>query len=192
MYDLPRSVEVGGVEYQIRTDYRCILDICGIFSDPELSEPEKAQGALEIFYFSPGVEDMPPAYYQEAINKCCWFINNGEEPDGQPSPKLVDWEQDFKLITAPVSRVYGEDVRDIPYDPETNQGGLHWWTFLSYYMEIGDCLFAQVVRLRDRRRQGKPLDKQDREFYRRNRKLIDFQTRYTSAEEELLREWGAF
>lgn len=190
MYQLPCTVEVGGAEYAVRTDYRCVLDIFAILSDPELSGQEKARGAMEIFYFSPGYEDIPPRDWQEALKQCFWFLSGGEQRREQKGPPLMDWEQDFPLICAPVNRVYGQDIRGIPYDPKTNTGGLHWWTFLSYYMEIGDCLFAQVVRIRDMKAHGKRLDKQDREFYRRNRDLIDIKTRYTETDDAFFQEWG--
>ncbi len=191
-YDLPRTVEVGGTEYQIRTDYRPVLDVCSAWGDPELEDHEKLAAVLDIFYFSPGFGDMPPDHWQEALEKCRWFIDGGDQLGGRsPGPVVMDWEQDFPLIAAPVSRVYGGDIRAVPYDPQANQGGLHWWTFLSLYLEVGDCLFAQVVRLRDMRARGKKLDKQDREFYRRNRELIDLRTRYTEREKAFLKEWGA-
>jgi len=190
-YDLPRSVEVGGEKYEIRTDYRCILDICGVYADPEYSDEEKALTIMDMFYFSPRWEEMPSRLWREAMEKCAWFVDGGDHPTARaPSPNLVDWEQDFRLIAAPVSRVYGQDIRAIPYDPETNTGGLHWWTFLAYYMEIGDCLFAQVMRIRDMKIRGKRMDKQDKEFYRRNQDLIDIKTRYTESEEEFFKQWG--
>ena len=178
------------MEYAVRTDYRCALDIFALLSDPELNQREKAVGAMEIFYFSPGYGDIPPRDWQEALEKCFWFLSGGERRGEQKGPPLMDWEQDFPLICAPVNRVCGQDIRGIPYDPETNTGGLHWWTFLSYYMEIGDCLFAQVVRIRDMKAHGKRLDKQDREFYRRNRELIDIKTRYTENDDAFFQEWG--
>ena len=92
---------------------------------------------------------------------------------------------------SPVSRIVGKDVRDIPYDREQNSGGLHWWTFLSAYMEIGDCLFSQIVRVCDQRARGKKLDKAEEEWYRRNRHLVDFQQTFTDAEDTVLRSWGA-
>lgn len=94
----------------------------------------------------------------------------------------MSWEQDFDMIISPVNRIAGCEVRSLPY--------LHWWSFLSYYMEIGDCLFAQVVAIRDKKARGKPLDKQEREFYRRNRKMVDLKTTYTEAEQNLLAAWG--
>lgn len=58
------------------------------------------------------------------------------------------------------------------------------------YQEIGDCLFAQVVRIRDKKAHGKSLDKQDREFYRKNRDIIDLKTTYTESEKDVLAAWG--
>lgn len=95
---------------------------------------------------------------------------------------LVDWAQDFQLIIAPINRIAGQEVRALDH--------VHWWTFLAWYMEIGDCLFAQVVRIRDKRARNRPLDKQDREFYRKNRDLIDLKANYTDAEKNLLAAWG--
>lgn len=66
---------------------------------------------------------------------------------------------------------------------------LHWWSFLAAYYEIGDCTFAQVVRIRDRLARGRPLDRQDREWYRQNRRLVDMKRRYTAAEDTLLDVW---
>ena len=177
---MPESAEIGGVTYKIRSDYRCILDICAALEDPELEEQDKAVAALVIFY--PDLDQMPQERYEEALRWCYWFIDGGRTWADRKGPRLVDWEQDFPCIAAPVNRVLGREIRG----PEP----LHWWTFLGAYQEIGDCLFAQVVRIRDRRARGKPMDKQDREWYRQNRKLVDFSKKYTSAEEALLKEWG--
>lgn len=62
-YDLPTAVEVNGTEYQIRSDYRDILTIIEALSDAELSEEEKAEAMLDIFY--PDFAEMPQSYYEE-------------------------------------------------------------------------------------------------------------------------------
>ena len=176
IYELPTSVEVNGTEYQIRSDYRPILDILLALEDPELSDQDKALVVLSVFY--PDFEDMSPVDYEEAVKKCFWFINCGSEGQNKKAPKLMDWEKDFQQIVAPINRVAGKEIRSIEY--------LHWWTFISYYYEIGDCLFAQIVRIREKKARGKPLDKSDKEFYRKNRDLIDIQTKYTEAENQLI------
>lgn len=187
-YALPKSLSICGTEYAIRYDYRCILEICAAMEDPELSKQDKAIVAMVIFY--PDFEDMPPEHYQEAIKQCFWFINGGEEDLGQKGPKLVSWEHDTKYIIAPVNRVLGQEIRDIQYDEETNTGGLHWWTFLSAYMEIGDCVFAQIVRIRSLRAKGKKLDKADQEWYKQNRQLVDIKAKYTNEDIEFFKKLG--
>lgn len=185
---LPKSLDICGTEYAIRYDFRVILEICAAMEDPELDKQDKAIVAMVIFY--PDFEDMPPEHYQEAIKQCFWFINGGGDDQGQKGPKLVSWEQDIKYIVAPVNRVLGQEIRAIQYDAEKNTGGLHWWTFLSAYMEIGDCTFAQIVRIRNLRAKGKKLDKADQEWYKQNRHLVDIKQTYTEAENEVLKEWG--
>lgn len=185
MYDLPSSFDIGGVICEIRTDYRAVLDICAALSDPELSDSAKAQVLMEIFY--PDWESIPISHYKEAIEKCLWFIGGGvEATSGKGKPKLMDWAQDFSIIVAPINRVLGQEIRAIPYDRINNTGGLHWWTFLSAYNEVGDCLFAQVVRIRSQKAKGKKLSKEDQQWYKDNRELVDFKTTYTQAEQDLL------
>lgn len=185
-YGLPKTVEINGKDYEIRYDFRAILDIFSVMNDFELSNEERALAVLQIFYLDFNAIDD----YQTAINKCLWFINGGRDNDDKTKQKkLVDWEQDYSYIVAPINRVLGMDVRGIPYDPKSNTGGLHWWTFLSGYLEIGDCLFAQIVRIRSLKASGKPLDKQDKEFYRKNRDIIDIKTHYTEAENDLVGAW---
>ncbi len=176
---LPTSVEVGGAEYEICSDYRAVLDICAALSDPELDGQDKSFVALDIFY--PALESMPPEHYEEALRNCMWFINGGADEKPVRSPRLVDWEQDFPYIVAPINRVTGMEIRAVEY--------MHWWTFLAAYQEIGDCTFAQVVRVRDRLARSQNLDMQDREWYRRNRQLVDFKRKYTEAEEKTLDRW---
>lgn len=181
IYSLPTSVEVNGTEYTIQSDYRAVLDILTALSDGDLDEQDKAEAALTIFY--PKFSSMPASDYQEALNQCFRFIDHGQGAKTQgKQPAVMSWEQDFDMIISPVNRIAGCEVRSLPY--------LHWWSFLSYYMEIGDCLFAQVVAIRDKKARGKPLDKQEREFYRRNREMVDLKTTYTEAEQNLLAAWG--
>jgi len=188
MYDLPTSVNVNGTEYEIRSDYRAALDICAALSDNELEDTDKIAAVLAIFY--PGVDDMPAEDFQEAVKKCFWFIDCGDEEQNRKAPKLMDWEQDFKYIVAPINRVCGQEIRAVKYDFETNTGGLHWWTFISAYYEIGgNCMFANIVRIREQLAKGKALDKSDKEWYLQNKNLVDFKDNYTRQESELLNQW---
>ncbi len=114
IYDLPETLTVMGEERPIRSDYRAALDICAALADPELTGREKTLAALCICY--PRLEEIPPEGYQEALERCFWFLDGGEEAaqGSRPGPRLMDWEQDFSRIVAPVNRVLGREVREGP------------------------------------------------------------------------------
>lgn len=180
IYTLPTSVDVNGHEYGVRSDFRAILDILEAIGDVELDDQQRAAVALEIFY--PEFVSMPSEDYKEAVAACMRFINCGQaEKHGKTSLKLVDWPQDFPIIVSPVNRVMGQEVRALPY--------LHWWTFVGSFQEIGDCLFAQIVSIRQKLAKGKTLDKGEKDFYRNNRDLVDFKQKYTEHEERTIRRW---
>lgn len=184
-FSLPKTVSVGGEELAIRYDFRVILEIIGMLQDQELTGEDKTEALLTIFYVEPEkIRD-----YQQAVEACFAFIDNSKRQK-KKSPRLTDWEQDFDFIIAPVNRVLGYESRAVEYDPATNTGGVHWWTFLSAYMEIGgDCLYAQIVSIRDKQARRKKLEKYEREWLRRNGDLVRLRPCYTSAEDELIREW---
>lgn len=182
IYGLPTALTVCGQEYDIRTDFRQVLDVLEILDDAELTKQESWNYALLFFYQD--FPQMPPEHWQEAQRQYCWFLNGGseEDPCAAKSPRLMNWEQDFRHIIGPVNKVIGHEIR--------NDTHLHWWTFLSAFYEIGDCTWAQIVRVRSQRSKGKALSKADREWYQKNRKIVDLKVKLTSAEEETLKIWG--
>lgn len=185
-YGLPKSVEINDQNFSIRYDFRVILTIFEVLDDEELSDEERAYTALKLFFVD---FDIIPDY-DAAIGEMFWFINGGKTPDDKKKePELVDWEKDFQLIVSPINRVLGREVRESEYDADTNSGGIHWFTFLSAYMEIGDCLFAQVIRIRELKAKGRALDKSDREFYRRNKNVVDIPKRISREEADTLSAW---
>lgn len=185
-YGLPTTVNVGGKDVPIRTDFRVILDIIGIMHDAEFTDEEKGLATLAAFY--PDLEELTD--YEESIRQMLWFVDGGEQKTSKKSPTLVDWEQDWTHIISPVNRVLGYEARSVPYDAEQNTGGLHWWTFLAAYMEIGaDCVMSQIVSIRDKLKRHKKLEKHERDFYRRNRDLVDIKQKFTEAEDDFIKEW---
>ena len=182
-WNLPTSLNVGGRNYKIRTDYRVILDILTAMNDPDIFEPEmteeekqleRALTMLQIFYID--FDTMPSSDWQEASEKACEFIDCGIKDDGKQKPRLMDWEQDAPVIVPAVNKVCGKDVRSVKY--------MHWWTFFGYYMEIGECTLATIVSIRDKKRRRKKLEKWEQEFYRNNKKLVDLKTKKIERSEE--------
>lgn len=178
-YELPTALRVAGHEYPIRSDYRPALDVLQALGDVDLSDEEKALVTLAVLFDD--WHTIPREHFREALKAAFEYLAGGQPEQTGQAVRLMDWEQDLPLVLPPINRVLGTEVRALPY--------CHWWTFLAAYQEVGDCLFAQVVRVRDKLRRGRALDKADREFYRHNRALVDFQTKHTDAEEQLLKEW---
>lgn len=182
-WELPTSLEVGGKEYAIRTDYRVILDILAAMNDPEIFVPgmteeekkmEQSMTMLQILYID--FDSMPPRDWKEAAEKARDFIDCGIKDDGKPKPRTMDWEQDAPLIVPAINKSVKIDVRSVKY--------MHWWTFFGLYMEIGESTFSTVVSIRDKKRRGKKLDKWEQEFYRNNKHLVDLKSRKIERSEE--------
>lgn len=176
IYDLPTALDVDGESYPIRSDWRAAIDIICALNDPDLDDHDKTVVVLGILY------EVQPENVAEAMNKAMWFISCGqEEPKSKvKQPKLMDWEQDFPLIISAVNKVAGKELRAEPYT--------HWWTFVGLYQSIGDSTFTQVVAIRKKLKSGKPLEKYEKEYYRRNRDIIDMKTRYSEAQKAIIEE----
>ena len=169
---LPESLNIGGSDFAIRTDYRDILKILEAYNDPNLPDWAKTQVMMSILYVD--VEKIPEDLMTEAADKAINFIDMGIP--GENGPRLMDWEQDAPIIIPAINRVMGGEVRAKEY--------VHWWTFLGYYMEIGDSLFTQVVNIRDKKAHGKPLEKWEKEFEASNKNIVRLKTRLTDEEAE--------
>ena len=50
MFSLSSKVEIDGRSYEIRTDYRVILEIFVMLDDPDLSDGDKTEALLRMFY----------------------------------------------------------------------------------------------------------------------------------------------
>ena len=180
IYDLPINVKIDGKEYKIRNncDYRVVLDCIEALNDSDFTIYEALICAENIFYEEP--ESIENIY--EAIKQMLIIINNGETEaaeEEQSKPIVMNWQKDFKIIAPAISRVLGYDIR-------TQDKFTHWYTFIGAYQEIGECLFANVVSIRNKLAKGKKLEKYEQEFYRENKKMVDLPQNLTKEEQEWL------
>lgn len=160
---LPASLTLGGAVYAIRTDYRVAL---GIMRYLKKDLPENIKMSIVLKSLYTGADDIPEENIQEAIEKAFWFISGGVEDttdDDRERPQLVDWEQDADLIISALNKMLGYDIRSVE---------IHWWTFLSFFREIGDSTFSTVVGIRSKMAHGKKLEDHEREYVRNNRAMV--------------------
>lgn len=174
---LPKQLNINGTDRTIRSDFRTALLIFQAYNDVELSDYEKNQIMLECLYED--FESIPGEDYQEASEKAVFFLDGGNSADEnsnhQQAKKVMDWEQDERIIFSAINKVAGYEVREKEY--------LHWWTFLGFFNEIGEGLFSTIINIRTKLNKRKQLDKGEREFYGENKKLIDIKVRYTADEQ---------
>ena len=86
MWNLPRSIELGGEQYEVRTDFRAILDILRAMADPELNEEDRIEVLFDIFFLD--AEEIPQEYLQEAIHRA--RPRNGQQKKRQLLRNYLD------------------------------------------------------------------------------------------------------
>ena len=189
-WEFPTSLNIGGADYEIRTDYRAVLDLLTALNDEELTDADpqieaymKSRVILEIMF--PQCDDIPEEYMLEALDRVVEFIDMGITEDSK-KPKTMDWEQDAPILIPAINKVLNTEIRAQKY--------IHWWTFLGAYMEIGESLFSNIVLIRQKKAKGKKLDKWEQDFYKENKSLIDFKQKNqrSNEEKELLRDYFGY
>lgn len=167
MYRLPTTVNVKDKQFHIRDkgDFRMVLDCFAALQDEEMSEDFRVLTSLLIFYneFS-DIEDIGEYsdYAEDLIKEMFRFFDCGQEgsPGANRDVSLIDWEKDSTMICSAVNNVAKQEIRSVEY--------VHWWTFLGYYMSIGESVMSTVVGIRDKLVHHKKLEKWEQEFKRNN------------------------
>lgn len=189
-WEFPTSLNVGGIDYEIRTDYRAVLDLFTALTDPNLTDENEQITAymqsrviLEIMF--PDCDNIPAEHIQEALDKVSAFIDMGISDD-RKKPKTMDWEQDAPILIPAINKVLNCEIRAVQY--------MHWWTFLGAYMEIGESLFSNIIHIRQKKAKGKKLEKWEQNFYNENKSLIDFKQKdqRSNEEKEKLRDYFGY
>ncbi len=193
----PASVDVGGVLYDVDTDFGTMIEIENLimgkdvtkeqrtFADeiirynPELSFDEacmnaKYHEALHLFYKGNIPQDL-----EKAIEKLVWFYGCGKsETKGKQGKKpLYSYRHDFDYINAGFMQDYKIDLFEVK--------SLHWWKFVSMFCALrDDCKIREIMGYRGADTKG--MDKEQRKY------IKEMQRRYalpddglTTEEEEL-------
>lgn len=169
-FDLPTSLNFGNKDWEIRTDYRNILTILSAFDDPDLEDTEKAYVCLHNLYED--FENIPQELYGDAFEAAMKFIDHSA--GGGSGAKNMDWEQDANLLFPAINKVAGYEVRSSEY--------IHWWTFLGFFMEIGEGVYSTVLSLRSKKNSGKKFEKWEREWWTKNQSICKLEKRYSEEE----------
>lgn len=185
MYDLPTSVIIGDKEYNIREagDFRVVLDCFSALGDIELGENFRVLASLIIFYddfTEDTIKELSEEELTELVKEMYRFFNCGKDDSGKsPNYKLIDWEKDSLIIISAVNNVAGKEIRLEKY--------IHWWTFIGYYMSIGESVLATVVSIRNKIVKSEKLEKWEQKFKAENPDFFNWNSR--SVEEQELDDY---
>lgn len=182
-YELPTSVILNDTVHTIRRDgdFRMVLDCFRLLQDEELEENERILACLTVFYDElDGVETVYQlGDLEEATKQMFSFFNCGQSTVGAKAEgKVIDWDKDALMIISAINKVAGKEIRAEKY--------LHWWTFMAYYMAIGDSSLSNVVNIRRKIIKGKKLEKFEQDYVNENPDLFKPMENYTKAEKDYL------
>ncbi len=179
---LPEYLTIGDMGYEVRADYRNVLQVFEAFSDPELEQAEKWIVAIYLLLkpFSCADDVLETAAdgfnLDEAAMQIIWFISGGKDPGNKKELPVYDWAQDEQMIFSAVNKIAGKETRELEY--------LHWWTFLGYFNEIGEGNFSFVVGIRSKLNKHKKLEKHEKEYLNGNREVVVLKKRESKEELE--------
>ena len=163
--ELPKKV--GNVD--INSDFRISILFELLMQDNELSEEEKVEQALILYY--PNLKEI--TNYKEAIENIIWFYKCGKEEvkenvDEESNMKnrqkqIYSYEFDAEYIYSAFMEQYNIDLNNISY--------LHWWKFKALFNSLNEnVLFSKIMGYRAMNI-SKIKDKEMRKHYKKMQKL---------------------
>ncbi|MGL5330439.1 MAG: Gp15 family bacteriophage protein [Peptostreptococcaceae bacterium] len=186
---LPTTIEVGGIDYPINTDFRTSILFEQMMVDTDIDDKYKGSLALDYYFGEDNpainenneVEFMKKALgfynHKKDIDKEIENIENDEvQEESSNNAKIYDYDYDDIYIYSAFLQQYGIDLQDIEY--------LHWWKFKAMFNSLKeDCKFCKILEYR-----GVDLSKiQDndrRAFYKKMKDMYRLPDKATLEEEK--------
>ncbi|WP_236897009.1 Gp15 family bacteriophage protein [Clostridium beijerinckii] len=207
---LPRTVQIGGIEILINTDFRTSIEFEELIKNYDLEDDEQRKefwdNALKLYYpilnidFNEStIEEKNLFNYVidnvgEAINQIMWFYRCGNEciknTENQKTSKeeIYNFIYDEPTIFASLMQQYGINIR---------QENLHWWDFKAYFDNLNeDTEMRKIMSIRATDL-SKIKDKDMKEYYRKLKRahkipLPEDEEGVDSKELEILMHGGNF
>ena len=182
----PKTLNVGGVDYPINSDFRTILHYNQQLKTVDDENVGEIVRCMQIVFCKTFPDDLIAAI--RALN---WFIQCGrKEKKRRPSKKLLginsnepfDFEIDGEMIYSAFRRndIYGIDLHEIPY--------LHWWEFIAMLDDLPDNVkLSRVMEYRTIDTTNKNLSKEARDVYTALQRYYKIQVEKEQRNEELIK-----
>lgn len=173
----PTKIRIGEDIYEIDADFRNCLKIIMAYEDDELAMSDKCEILVRRLY------KILPKDLETAIRRGIEFLNCGKPPkeSSDPEKRVYSFSKDGQFIYSAIKQTYQVDLQQVEF--------LHWWEFVSLFTDVREeCAFANIVRLRARRNEGK-LTKEERKTFLKARDVLDINhnNQPTAEEEKFMR-----
>ena len=174
LLNFPTTVEVGGKEYSLNTDFSVWIEIEHLFLDREERCGVRLAKILALAY--PKLPDDPHG----ALEKVIWFYSGGKRLAEREETKIVsvplyDLKRDFEYICAGFLGEFGINL--LTED-------MHWWKFRLLFSCLGeDCKFSKIVGYRSADT-SKIKNRELREFFENMKKKYRLPDNRTQEEKE--------
>lgn len=174
---VPTSVIIDGEKYEINSNFRTSILFELMISDTELSEKQKLEQALKLYY------PIIPPNISEAIEKILWFYRCGKDiakgkgkGKTKSNTRIYDYEHDDEYIYSAYLDQYKIDLQDIE--------DLHWWKFKAMFNSLSEeCLFKKIMQYRATDT-NKIKDKDQKSFYKNMQKVYGLPVNVNKNEEQ--------
>lgn len=182
---LPFTVNVGGIEYPINTDFRTSILFEQAVCNPDIKEEDLYKILLDYYYKGIkitndnviGLIGEALRFYQGKTgteNNNDNEVNENSEKEVE-NEKIYDFDYDAPYIYSAFMQQYGIDLQDIKY--------LHWWKFKSMFTSLKeDCKFCKILEYRSIDLKEIEDEKQ-RNFYRKMKDIYKLRTKQVISEE---------
>lgn len=161
---LPKTVNIGGKEYPIKTDFRDWIQFENILSDPKESEQEKIKCLLLLY------STLPPKFI-DAWKSVMWFYSGAEharenentaDQKQKSRSRIYHYEYDADYIYSAFWAQYGIDLQC---------ANLHWWQFKALFKGLDET--NMIVKIMGYRSMdlSQIKDKEQKRFYRKMKRL---------------------
>lgn len=177
--ELPRTLLINNLVYEINTDFRRGIEFEGLFKK-NLEDEEFWNEALKIYYPILDMDIMNNDFaniklyenitsnINEAIKKMLWFYKCGKEEEKEENKsnsnkeEILSYEYDADYIFSAFLDQYGVNIKKIEY--------LHWWEFKAMIKGFkDDNKISEIMSIRAM--DTKDLKGKELEHYKKLKKI---------------------
>lgn len=164
---LPKSVEIGGREYPVKTDFRAWIEFEIKFQKASDSV-KKIDLIINMFKIRPVIKNADE--FNCLIEEMIKFYNCGEKmknekesKDNSSGPLIYSFEKDHFHIYTDFIRFYSLDLNEVEY--------LHWWKFRQMFIELPEDSKIKTIMMYRSIKITSKMSPEYRQFYAKMKRI---------------------